>query len=396
MTTKRILTKSIAAFLLACTGTNDLHAQTSVTYIGPTAGNSSWTLGSNWTGGVAPDNGQPLPGSTYNATVNVGSVVSLPFTNINLNNFNLFGSTTSGTGTIYVDGQAVIGDGASLAHAQFYTNGGLTFQGSASISLDAFGNGNGTAPSTATWTSGTLSFIGSGVDVENSANATWNASAGLYDSASATNTFANNGTFNKETAAVLTIEPVFNQGSTGTLNVNAGELQLLGGGGSFTQGATNVLGTSTLTLGGSFNFTGPGSFSVASTATLNIVSGTTNVNFPYNHVGTATVASGGTLRLMGSGTHSGSFVPAAGGVVQIGSGTHVITPTATLGGAGSLNITGGTVQLDNGVALAGAASININGGTLTSPSTASLAHPLTRRWHADGDGAADLERRLDE
>lgn len=375
--TRRLLAR-LAALALSTQASLPLLLAQNVSYVGPsgpTGLDNSWTLGSNWTGGVAPTT------TAFSATINDGGTVFMPFVNVTINNFNLLNGTITGS-ALTVAGLSTIGDGATVGNNQLGAHGGITFQGSATLdNVNGLGTGNGVAAATASWGGGTLLFINSAAGT--SSNAIWNAPSGLYDSVSGSNTFENRGTFNKTNAGTpsggtLTIEPVFNQKSTGTLNVNAGELQLIGGG--FLQGATNVLDGTVLTLAGTHTISGagfPGSLSVAPTATLNIAGGTTTVDNPYNHVGTATVASGATLVLRGDGTHSGVFAPSAGGAVNFSAGTHTITAAATHTGAGSFNVNSlSNVQLAAGVALTGNGSFTLNGGTLSASTSAAISNPF--------------------
>src|SRR5690606_32248359 len=79
--------------------------------------------------------------------------------------------------------------------------------------------------------------------------------------------------------------------------------------------------------------------------------------------GTVRVASG-TLRLNngGGGGGSGAFEVLAGRTLQVSNGTHTYDAASSLGGAGTLRMTGGTAHFDGAVALTGPTLVS--GGTL--------------------------------
>src|SRR5690606_6171818 len=75
---------------------------------------------------------------------------------------------------------------------------------------------------------------------------------------------------------------------------------------------------------------------------------------PFNNDGTVRVASG-MLRLNngGGGSGSGAFEALAGATLQVSNGTHTYDAASSLGGAGTLRMTGGTAHFDGAVALTG-------------------------------------------
>jgi fibronectin-binding autotransporter adhesin len=296
----RILHAALTSVMLMAGAS--LQAQTvSVTYIGPTGLDNYWTVGSNWTGGVAPNNGQPTAETIYNATINNGNTVSvLYYTPITLNNLTLGNAGIAGGG-VMVNGQLTLGNAAAVGNSQLATKTGITFGENITLNGNWLRNGTGAESAGANWDSGTLTFNNS--TATNSANSTWNAKGGLYDSVSSGNVFSNEGTFIKSTVSTLTIEPTFNSNLGSTASVSEGELRLLGGGTH--NGALNVSDAATLTLGGTHTISG--SLSVSSLAAFNVSSGTTTVAVPYNHSGVSAISNGAALTFNGTGTHTGSF-----------------------------------------------------------------------------------------
>ncbi|MBE7496318.1 MAG: PEP-CTERM sorting domain-containing protein [Verrucomicrobiaceae bacterium] len=345
-----------------------VHAQTDVSYIGPTGSDNSWTNNANWTGGIAPTS------TAFNAIINNGGNVFIPFTSIGLNNLTIGNGSTSGSG-LMVDGLITLNNGATVGNNQLATRTGITFGSSVTLSnVHGLSNGDGTLSATATWNTGVLTF--NNATATNSFSSVWNAKAGLYDSIGTGNTFSNVGTFHKNsdaspTGGILTIEPAFNQTSTGTLNVNAGELQLLGGGTH--HGATNVLGGTTLNLAGTHTFAdSPATLSVAADAVLQVSGGTTTIHTPYSHVGTAVVDSGGLLQLRGTATHTGAFQPGSGGTLEFG-GNQTLNAGVSFAGSGTTSITG---TVTTGTHLTIPTSFT-HSGTLNSTHTIDLTGPAT-------------------
>lgn len=394
--TPHLLAALTSVILMA--GASSLQAQVvSVTYIGPTGGDNYWYAGSSWTGGVAPNNGQPTAETIYNATINNGNTVFLlsyaPRTvnNLTLSNAGLVG------GGVTVNGQLTLGNGATIGNA-ITAQTGITFGSSVTLN-GALINGTGPAPATANWGSGTLSFNNG--TVINYTDSTWSAEGGLYDSVSGNNVFTNAGTFIKSSASTLTIEPTFNSHPVSTLSVNEGELRLLGGGSH--DGALNVGDAATLTLGGTHTISGP--LSVSSLGSFNVSSGTTTVNVPYNHSGASAISNGATLNLNGVGTHTGTF--SNSGTLNFGGASRTITAAAEFSGTGAVNFQNGAttihsasrsfdgpVRFQDGTASIGAGStfsgvgaVNFGGGTVTTGSTFSISNPLTLsagQWNNTG------------
>src|SRR5208282_2104577 len=133
-----------------------------------------------------------------------------------------------------------------------------------------------------TISSGAEMFFGYGGVVNNSVGGTWTI-AGNYPLLTTTGggSFNNAGTFAVSAATfTIQVQPVFN--NTGAVQVNAGTVQFLGGGGGSGTYAA-AMGTTLAFLGGAYTFggaiSGPGTLT-ASGATLNFNAGSSESNLP--------------------------------------------------------------------------------------------------------------------
>src|ERR1700691_1251000 len=105
---KSVLTTTMVGILLVSMSVGSLRsqAQTAVSWTG---GTGDWNLGSNWSGGVVPNNGG---GKTYNVTVGSGSAQETVTLNLNTTISDLTLGTTSGSGVTL---QSVASDSLAIA-----------------------------------------------------------------------------------------------------------------------------------------------------------------------------------------------------------------------------------------------------------------------------------------
>jgi hypothetical protein len=302
---------------------------------------------------------------------NVASLVlssgSLAFNNtggVTTSGLTLSGGTLAGTSAVVVNGPSSWTGGtmSGTGSTTFNTDMALTTAGLKDIRDGRTVNFNGTT----TWTTPAASQgrlrTGSNATLNN--NGTWLdqntiANSITQDFGGPVSTFVNAGTYTKTGAVTTNIGIAFNNTSTGAgtgvVQVNAGTLQLSGGGnsnGSFVGAGTLDFNGGTHTLA-----------SASSIANANVVfsGGTANVAGSYN-VATATLFSGGTANFTGSVANSGgalSFTTGGGtanfsntaGVqfssLSMAAGSIVGTQSVTFNGAstwtgGSMNGTGST------------------------------------------------------
>jgi fibronectin-binding autotransporter adhesin len=377
--------------LLLSVGSFRLQAQTAVSWTGTTG---NWNLGSNWSGGVVPNNGG---GKTYNVTVGSGAAAETITLNLNATVSDLTLGTTSGNDVTL---QSTAGDSLTLA-----SGGSLTIASSGTLLFDTAGSditigsggtltNNGTldleaAGETLKVTGMTTNASGATVNIEGGNAATFSGNvnnSGTFETgfSGGGNTVAVSGTFTNASGATLELEgtgdamTVTTLSNSGTLTLDAGSTLTITGGGN---GVTDVAAGTTYNIGGTFNVKN-GSTTTSALAKLNSVEGTINfTNGVSNTItpasGTLTVASGGelsvdpgsstntTLSITGNVSNSGTFETgfnAGGNTVNV-SGTFTNNAGATLqlyGSGDILNVgalsNSGTLQIDSG------ATLNITGG----------------------------------
>jgi hypothetical protein len=166
----------------------------------------------------------------------------------------------------------------------------------------------------------------------------------------------NAGVFRKSAGALTTIEAVFNNTGTGSVDVQTGTLSLTGGGkssGTFNVTSLGVLnfagGVDTLNTGA--RFTGTGFSRVVSSGTVDIDGSVTAQNFE--------LASGGTLT--GIGTFAGNVFWTGG---TITGSTLTNTGTLTLSGGGAKTLSNAILINQNMIIDTSTASIRFANGTL--------------------------------
>ena len=198
------------------------------------------------------------------------------------------------------------------------------------------GTGNLTLSGLSTWTGGAIS---------GAATTTFNS------------TLAMSGDLGKE----LSGGRIVNAGNTTwSGNTGANKNEIFFGNGTF-----NNTGTFTDTnafddrMRNAGTFNNNGTYDKQNNTVTNIGSGVA-----FNNTGTVNV-NAGTLRLEGNGTHSGSFAMVAGATLDFRFGTHNLNAVTT-SGAGTFQISGGTVNLNGG---SHTAHFLLSGGTLAGTTT---------------------------
>jgi len=189
-----------------------------------------------------------------------------------------------------------IGGSGSFSMSGLFDWQGGSFNGSGSL----FANGGLHLAS-----SGAGGLNLQGMSLINSAGATWSAN----------------------TALTLTGGSILSNTVTGTFDCAAdGAIQ-------------NGPGTNLVANAGSFRKTAGGGASI--------------ISVPFQNSGMVDVQTG-SVNLAGGGNSSGNFNIAAGATLAISAGTHTIEPTATIGGAGEFQVTGGTANLFGSISTLGA------------------------------------------
>lgn len=320
-------------------------AQTSVTWALGSDGN--WNVGTNWTGGVVPNNGTPSGttysvfidgGQAYYCTVSINSAQSYTISQLGVSsgdrlNINAGGALTlAGGGTINNAGTIALGSVGSLN----FNSSTVTLGGGGTITLN----------NSRLFGSGILHnidnrIIGSGSFCNNAAG------------------FVNGGTITITGASI--IDPSLNEhfANTGLVEVSAGTLVLTGSnggtfnnaGGSFTvqNGATLALQGSAVLNGGSLSTFGTGSIVVAAAGNGTLGN--------LTNLGNVTGLNGSNLYLVGTIENNGSITVAAGA-----SATDLQVPGGlSLSGTGTLSLLASTANVTGGGTLTNGAMHTIRG-----------------------------------
>jgi hypothetical protein len=335
-----------ALFLLAAT----LHAQTTATW---TAGSGNWSLGSNWNTGIAPINGQPLVGDTYNAVLSTFSTVTLDVP-VSIQALTFSSGTINGSNALNVGGAMAWSEGTisgtNAATDIVNATGGLTLSSSSTKSLytRTLNIGDGINAINTQWQGGTLDLRSNSV-INNRVGSTFTAQfAGTIDNgANDTSTVNNEGTFTKSAgtgATVVDNNVVFN--NSGTVHVKTGTLRLDGNGthtGTFNMlsAGTLNLNSSTHILNAGTSFTGPGMLEISTLVTANAA---------------VSIASGLTLNagtMNGAGTYniSGAMAWTGGTISGTVAATHIVNATGglTLSGSSTKSLYTRTLNIGDGV-----------------------------------------------
>ena len=384
----------LAIAALAALGSGATHAA-NVTWVGGGAG-SFWDLAANWSTAALPGAADDALLGAFNTTLRSGAFA--------LQSFN-------GTGTLSVTG-------GSLSNTAQSTLGGLNLSAGA-----IGGTGNLAITGQTTWTGGSMSGTGTttandmaitgattkvlvgGRTLNLNGTTTWNGNTannnnairfwngatinnnGVFNDANAfasfiehnsggPHAFNNLGTYNKLNNTLTTVDTFVAFNNSGTVNVNAGTLQLNGGGtstGSFNiaAGAKLQLFTQTFTLN-NITTSGAGTFEISD----DLVGGDATVFLNGGTHTTAFVLSGSTLAganhtLQGPATWSAGTITGTAGQSTTFGNTLGITGASgkTLSGgrtvnAGNTTWSGNTGNGNNAIAISGGSAFT-NTGTFT-------------------------------
>jgi len=287
---------------------------------------------------------------TNTSTVGVNGILSLAL------------GTLAGAGNLAVNGNFIWTGGAlSGTGVRTIASGGvLTISGSATKSLS--GGATLINMAQATWSQGLIS-VGLGAAISNAPGGTFDITSDVsYLDGGGAITTRNAGLWRKTGGSGLTtLNDAFE--NSGTVEVQSGTLQLIGG------------GTST------------GSFAILAGAVLDFGGGTHNLNSGANVSGAGTlVVSANTVNLVGTFSGPGPVV-LSGGTLNANSGdgfavTNLIIGGGILAGTGPVSITGlltwtnggfggsGSVHANGGTTISGAATKNLSGRTLVNTAQA--------------------------
>jgi hypothetical protein len=357
---------------------------------------NSWSDPSHWVNaplaGSFPNNGNG--GFTYDAAVGSGTA-NLAGT-IAIQSLNFSGGTINGNGFALTTSQPLNWTAGTLGGTgTVFANGGLTISGSGGKGL----NQTLSNASTATWT-GSSGVFGTGT-FTNQLGATFNAQA--TGAAFGVNQFNNAGTIIRSGTGNSFFGGVMTLNNTGTvqvlnnaLNVNGSVTQssagVLTGGTWIVQGTLNLPGSAITTLGSAASVTLDGSGAsftqidglTTNAGSLSIIGGRTftTTGASFDNSGTLTVGSGSTVTVNVGGTQKGAIVVNGGGNIVFSAGLQSISSPATFSGAGTLSLSGGTLDADtswtapavfewSGGTLSGGSSANVAGGSVLNISGAS-------------------------
>ncbi|HEY8902136.1 MAG TPA: hypothetical protein VIM48_00425, partial [Chthoniobacterales bacterium] len=181
------------------------------------------------------------------------------------------------------------------------------------------------------------------------------------------NIFINQGTFMKSGANNYIVNTAFT--NSGSVNVQAGGLSLLGGDGGATAGSLAIASGATATLSGGFTF-GTGA-TISGSGTLLSSAGTTTFNSGSSFTASALQITGGTLDFAAGSTVGTTALSVGGGSLQLDVG-HTFTGAALSDGAAILGSGAatfdGTVAINSAsITLAGSGVKTFSGTTTFSP-----------------------------
>jgi hypothetical protein len=311
--------------------------------------------------------------------------------------YQMSGGTVSGPGTLNVAGLTTWAGGTMAGPGTTNANGGIAISGNNVHDLS--GGRVLNIAGTATWSGNTFAEggrigFGGGAQVNNSG--LWldqNAFNGSIANLGGGGTFNNTGTYTKSgnTTTAVSSAIVFNNTSsgagTGVVNVNAGTLDLSGGGTS--NGTFNLAAGTTLDF--SFDTYTFNNVSTGASAGRLLVSGATlNVNGAFAHAGATEMTSGvlnvgtsyaastyqmsggtvsgpGTLNVAGLTTWAGGTMAgpgttnANGGIAISGNNVHDLSGGRVLNIAGTATWSGNTFAEGGRVGLGGGAQVNNSG-----------------------------------
>jgi uncharacterized repeat protein (TIGR01451 family) len=370
---------------------------------GPTGTGTQWDTAANWSGDtlpVATDQvcipSLPIAGVVFDSgTVSVASVTSdESFTmaggTLNLTsagqpstfaNLTFSGGTLGGNAQLDVNGLFTWSSGTMAGTGTTNANGGSTFSGTGTKTL----NRTFAANSNSTWTAGQFNFStpasfvnrpGSTFDIQGDLTMTWCCGSDPMP------TLVNQGLVRKSTGAGAAQIQVGLQ-NDGTVSVESGRIRV----NQFSRPASST-GTFTVPTGSALEFEGgtvnlePGS-NLTGAGLVQVSGATVNFNGSYQHTGAFAISSG-TANVPVPLQVSSLLV--AGGTLNLSAAAADVTTQAmsqtagTLTGPGDVTVTGVTTW--SGGTMGGAGTTNANGGLLLNGTTKTLNRTLVNNGAA--------------
>jgi hypothetical protein len=285
------------------------------------AASGNWSDGTKWSTNPSP------PQAGDDVIINVAGTYSVTLdVDANINSLSL--GTTTGS-----DAQALVNSGKTLTLAgsnpsSVNQNGVLTLNGGTLT-----GAGNVTVDGGFNWNAGTISGNGS-FTVNNML---------IIDSSSGKVLSGRTLTLNGST-----------QWNSGTLSLGGGAVVHNTATGTFDIRNNLFMSLSGSPAGEMFNNEG--------TLLKSAGGSTATIDVPVNSSGTVNV-NNAMLTLTRGGTWTGPLNAAGGATLRFGGGTHTLG-ALTLGGMGTVDIPGGTVNANGALMVSGATTLTVNGGTL--------------------------------
>jgi hypothetical protein len=381
----RLAIRMAAILLVAMSaGVLRLQAQTAVNWTG--SGNGNWNTGSDWSGGVVPNNGG---GKTYNVTINPG-----PSETVTLNLNTTISDLTLGTAATL---QSAAGDSLTIASGGSLSNSGTLFFNTSGSNITVGSGGtltnNGTldleaSRETLNVTGTTTNGSGADLTIEGGSAATFTGNvnnSGTFATgfSGGNNTVTVTGTFTNAAGSAMDlygsgdVVSVNALSNSGTLDVYTGATLNITGGG---QGITDIVAGSSVTLAGTLNVVNSG-VSTSGLGQLTTVNGELFLN---NNQTTAVTPAGGTLSIgsagsvmLSDGAATTTTLSITGSVNNSGSfntgfsgGTNTVNVSGTF-----TNNTGGLLTLYAGAGIGAVGTDVVNIATLSNAGTVSLQDP---------------------
>jgi uncharacterized repeat protein (TIGR01451 family) len=351
-------------------GTHTLSAASSVAG----AGNCRFSAGTVNLAGVYDITGSTtVSGATANFTGTVNNIGSPLTVSAGTANFNfsgtlsiatvsLSGGTLSGPSAMNITGLLTWSGGTITGSGMTNANGGMSLSGN-NKTLSGGRVLNNSA--TATWTGTGDISLGSGTTFNNLSGATFDAqNSETISVASGSATFNNSGAFKKSAGTSTTLlYPVFN--NNGTVEVQAGRLDLWDGG-THSGTMTGAAGT-TFEFRGSHNFTASSSISAAN---IYVTRGGITVTGTYNVTGSTTADAFSGITLSGPITNLGATL------ATIYDGDITINSAPATSPSVLNHDSGGTVKFNFGGEIT-IQTIHFAGGTLICPPTLNISGLFT-------------------
>jgi hypothetical protein len=291
-------------------------------------GTGNWNAAANWSPAQVPtaaDNAFITNNGTYTVTVPAGTTATAGSVSV---------GGASGTQTLSIDRATLTLNGASVVSA----NGHLDFLVAQSV---LNGAGNLTVNGTLNWANGTMSGTG-----------------------------------------------VTSIGSGGVLAIGSGGVTLartLNNGGATTWAGGNLTASTGATInnlaGGTFDITADGHLNGSATTPISNAglfrqtagTASTIVTAPFTNSGALEVRAA-TLSLNLGETHMGSISNAPGATLQFGGGSHVLTVSSFVTGAGAVGVSGATTTLTASGTFDVGSKLNVTAGVTTLSGTYNVTY----------------------